>query len=237
MRKPACLAILGISVVVAAASLGISLTRYLGLRMYTPKRAVQTAETPSAIDVSPSPPEQWTNLFAPGDGMKLASRLPAPNGKTASQRPRTHFILVGTIVSSTPSARRAILWTDGMKEPKAFREKEEIEPGAVLASVERDKVWIKRDDGREKLEILPVGTRGRPMAAQSVSAALPAVGAAVSLPASPADASSLPWVAPASRTPLEKSPAIVRPGNPSEDDEEERLSVREKRMRGRGLRR
>ena len=96
--------------------------------------------------------------------MKMASRLPAVNAKAGSQAPRTSFVLVGTIVSSTPSARRAILWANGMKEPKAFREKEEVEPGAFLASVERDKVWITRGKEREKLEILPVGSRGRPTA-------------------------------------------------------------------------
>ena len=92
----------------------------------------------------------------------MASRLPAANAKTASQAPRTSFVLVGTIVSSSPAARRAILWANGMKEPKAFREKEEVEPGAFLSSVERDKVWITRGNEREKLEILPVGSRCPP---------------------------------------------------------------------------
>jgi len=78
---------------------------------------------------------------------------------------------VGTIASSSPAARRAILWANGMKEPKAFREKEEIEPGAFLASVERDKAWITRGEEREKLEILPVGSRGRPAATASPAAA------------------------------------------------------------------
>ena len=90
------------------------------------------------------PPEQWTNLFAPAQGMKLPSRLPAANAKSVSQAPRTAFVLVGTIVSSNPASRRAILWANGMKEPKAFREKEEVEPGAFLSSVERDKVWLTR---------------------------------------------------------------------------------------------
>jgi hypothetical protein len=59
-----------------------------------------------------------------------------------------------------------------MKEPKAFSEKEEVEPGAFLASIERDKVWIARGKEREKLEILPVGSRARPAAT-----AVPAVAA------------------------------------------------------------
>ncbi len=111
--------------------------------------------------------------------MKLASRLPTANGKTASQAPRTNFVLVGTIVSSTPSGSRAILWANGMKEPKAFREKEEVEPGAILSSVERDKVWIKRGNEREKLEILPVGSHGRPTATEAPTGPAPAVSAAV----------------------------------------------------------
>jgi hypothetical protein len=68
-----------------------------------------------------------------------------------------------------------------MKEPKAYREKEEIEPGAVLASVERDVAWIARGAEREKLEIVPVGSRGpnagaSPVASRGGSAS----GAAVS---------------------------------------------------------
>jgi len=88
------------------------------------------AAAPSAGQAVPAAPlEQWNNLFAPGQGMKLPSRLPSANGKGASQAPRTAFVLVGTIVSSSPDARRAILWANGMKLPKAFREGEEVEPG------------------------------------------------------------------------------------------------------------
>ncbi|HEX2720846.1 MAG TPA: hypothetical protein VHM71_07835, partial [Candidatus Deferrimicrobium sp.] len=142
MRKPAYLAVLGISIVVAAGSLGVTLTRYLGLLAYSPKGTAQAGATPAGPNVPATPPQEWNNLFAPGDGMKMASRLTAVTAKSASQSPRTSFVLVGTIVSSIPSARRGILWASGMKEPKAFREKEEVEPGAFLASVERDKVWI-----------------------------------------------------------------------------------------------
>ena len=60
-----------------------------------------------------------------------------------------------------------------MKEPKAFREKEEVEPGAILSSVERDKVWITRGNEREKLEILPVGSHGRPTATAAPTVAPP----------------------------------------------------------------
>jgi general secretion pathway protein C len=68
---------------------------------------------------------------------------------------------VGTIVSSSPSARRAILWAPGMKDPKAFREMEEVEPGALLTSIERDKAWLTRGGEREMLELLPVGSKAR----------------------------------------------------------------------------
>ena len=178
MRKPVCLAVVGLSIVVAGASLGVVLTRSLGLLVYSPKGTAQAAASPAVLDNSAAPPAEWNNLFAPRDGMRLASRLPAMDGKSASRAPRSAFVLVGTIGSSSPAMRRAILWANGMKEPKAFREKEEIEPGAILASVERDKVWIPRGKEREKLEILPVGSPGRPTAAAGPAAAPP-------LPASP----------------------------------------------------
>ena len=107
------------------------------------------------------PPDQWTNLFAPAQGMKLPSRLPSANAKSASQGPRTAYVLVGTIVFSTPSASRAILWANGMKDPKAFREMQEVEPGVFLSSVERDKAWLTRGSEREMLELLPVGSKAR----------------------------------------------------------------------------
>jgi len=160
MRKSAHLAVLGISIVVAAGSLGMTLTRYLSLRAYAPKVGNRPAAAAERV-VPTSPPDQWTNLFAPAQGMKLASRLPAANAKSVSQAPRTAFVLVGTIVSSSPAARRAILWANGMTLPKAFREQEEVEPGAFLSSVERDKVWLTRGSEREMLEILPVGSKTR----------------------------------------------------------------------------
>jgi hypothetical protein len=236
MRKPVCLAILGVSIVVAAVSLGVTLTRYLGLRAYSPKGTAQAAATPAGPNIPATPPEQWNNLFAPRDGMKMASRIPAVNAKTASQVPRTSFVLVGTIVSSTPSARRAILWANGMKQPKAFREKEEVEPGAFLASVERDKVWITRGNEREKLEILPVGSRVRPTAT-AVPTVAPSVAAAAPLPAFPTDASTLPWVAPATRPSPDRAQAVVTPKTSSEDGDEEPLTPRQRRRRAQGLRR
>ena len=168
MRKPVHLAVLGISIVVAAGSLGMTLARYLSLRAYAPKVAARPAAAAERV-VPTLPPEQWTNLFAPAQGMALPSRLPGAGAKSASQGPRTAFILVGTIGSSTPSARRAILWADGMKLPKAFRENEEVEPGAFLSSIERDKVWLTRGAERVMLEILPVGSKARASLAPPVA--------------------------------------------------------------------
>jgi hypothetical protein len=235
MRKPVYLAVLGISIVVAAVSLGVILTRYLGLRAYSPKGTAQAAATPAGRVLPDIPLEQWNNLFAPGDGMKLASRLPAVNGKTASRATRTSFVLVGTIVSSTPSARRAILWASGMKEPKGFREKDEVEPGAILASVERDKVWITRGNEREKLEILPVGSRGRPTAAESPTGA-PAVASPNPQPAlSPGMPSRPGAVASPGTSPDNTRTPVVAPKTPSGDEDEEALTPRERRRRSRGV--
>ena len=218
MRKPVCLAVVGICIVVATGSLGVTLTRYLGLLAYSPKGAAQAAATPAGPDTPATPAEEWTNLFAPGDGMRMASLLPAVDAKSASQAARTRFLLVGTIISSSPAARRAILWANPMKEPKAFREKEEIEPGAFLASVERDKVWITRGKEREKLEILPVGSRARPTAAAG-----PAV--------------APPPVAFESRPPPDRTQAAATPKASHGDEEEETISRQEQRRRSRGLRR
>jgi hypothetical protein len=208
MRKPVYLAVVGISIVVAAASLGVTLTRYLGLRAYSPKGMAQAAASPARPDVPVPPPEEWNNLFAPGDGMTLASRLPAENTKTASQATRSSFVLVGTIVSSSPSANRAVLWANGMKEPKAFREKEEVEPGAFLSSVERDMAWITRGSERERQEIHPGGSRARP-------SALP---------------SAAPAIHPSSARPTTVGVPITPFG-----EEEENLSPRQRRRRAMGL--
>lgn len=234
IRKPVYLAVLGISIVVAAVSLGVTLTRYLGLRSYSPKGTATAAATPAGPAIPDTPPEQWNNLFAPGDGMKLASRLPAVDGKSASRPTRTNFVLVGTIVSSSPAARRAILWTNGMKEPKAFREKDEVEPGAILTSVERDKAWIARGNEREKLEILPVGSRARPTGA-AASAAAPPVSASAPRPAVPPGATALPGAATATRPSPGATQSMAPPGNAPRDEEEEHLTPRQRRRRALGL--
>jgi len=238
MTKPVYLAVLGVSIVVAAVSLGVTLTRYLGLQAYSPKDPpAEAAPAPAGKTVAILPPEQWNNLFAPAQGMKMASKLPAANGKTGSQAPRSAFVLVGTIVSSTPDARRAILWADGMKLPKAFREKEEIEPGAFLASVERDKVWITRGKEREKLEILPVGSRTRPTTAAAPAVASPSLApsGAPSVPGAPPPAASpdrappLPGIAPA--PPPARTQAVAPAEASSDDGEGSSRSERRRRSR------
>ena len=175
MRKPVYLGVLGMAIAVSAVSVGVTLTRYLSLRAYSPKAPAPSADAPAEPTSPATPIEEWRNLFSPSQGMKTPSRLPSAAGKGTAPVSRTSFVLVGTIVSSTPSARRAILWAEGMKEPRAYRESEEVEPGAVLAAVERDKVFLARGNEREKLDLLPVGTRSRapasPPAAPQPSAA------------------------------------------------------------------
>jgi len=184
MRRSLYLAIVGVSIVVSAVAVGATITRYLSLLSYSPKAPQGTASVAAEPGPAPPPVEEWRNPFSPSQGMKIPSRLPAATGKATAPVSRTNFLLVGTIVSSTPSARRAILWAEGMKEPKAYREGEEVEPGAVLASVERDKVWLARGSEREKLDLLPVGSRARATAAPP-AAPQPAAAQAYSPPAAP----------------------------------------------------
>ena len=182
MRKPVYLVVLGVAIVVSAVSLGTTLTRYLSLRAYSPNAPAGSSGVPAESGSLPPPVEEWRNLFSPSQGMKTPSRLPAAASKGGAPASRTNFVLVGTIVSSTPSARRAILWAEGMKEPRAYRESDEVEPGAVLAAVERDKVWIARGKEKEKLDLLPVGSRSR-APAPPPAAPQPSAAQASSLPA------------------------------------------------------
>jgi len=48
-----------------------------------------------------------------------------------------------------------------MKEPVLAREHAEIEPGVRVASIEREHVYILRGQGKEKLDLLPVGSQTR----------------------------------------------------------------------------
>jgi hypothetical protein len=237
MRKPVYLAILGVSIVVAAISLGVTLTRFLSLLAYSPKGTSRAPAVPAVPGIPAARPEEWNNLFAPGEGMKLASRLPAIDAKTGSNTPRSNFVLVGTIVSSTPSASRAVLWTNGMKEPKAFREKEEIEPGAFLASVERDKAWITRGNEREKLDILPVGSSVRSTAPAAARPVPPPVAVAASPEAVPAVPAGHPTAVPAARPSPGGTQSVAPNRKASDEEEDEPLSPRERRRRAQGLRR
>ncbi len=159
MQKSVFQGILGISIAVSAISLGIMLTRYLSLRSYSPKAPPVAAPSAQTRPVAPAPPETWKNIFSPSAGMKLPSRLPAVGPGASGVR--SNFLLVGTIVSTRPGDSRAILWADGMKLPRTVRINTEVEPGAVLASVTRDKAWILRGSVREELDLLPVGSKGR----------------------------------------------------------------------------
>ena len=209
MRRPLYLAIVGVSIVVSAVSVGTALTRYLSLRTYSPKAPPGTAV--AAVEPASAPPaEEWKNPFSQAQGMKIPSRLPAA-AKGGAAVSKTNFVLVGTIFSSTPSARRAILWAEGMKEPRLYRESEEVEPGAVLASVDRDKVWLLRGSEREKLELLPVGSKARSTAA----------------PAAPSAAAAQVSPPPASPPAVGASPGSVEPV----DDEARPERVRRRRSR------
>ncbi len=180
MQKSAFYAIVGISIAVTAASLGFSASRILSVRYFTPPVAAagRSAAADAARTASP-PPEQWTNIFAPDQKMDLPSKI-AGSARQAEEAAKTKFVLLGTIASDSPSARRAILWADGMKDPRMGREGDELEPGVRLAQIERDFVTLSRGKEREKLEILPVGSRTRSIAppAPPVTASSPSAPAA-----------------------------------------------------------
>ena len=135
------------------------LTKYLSLRAYSAKTArVYAAPTRS----TPLPPtENWTNLFAPEAGMQLPSRLPTQTLSDVKHTVRSNFVLLGTIVSTRPDDSRAILWSDGMKLPKLVRVNTQVEPGATLASVTRDKAVINRGAAQEHIDLLPIGSKSR----------------------------------------------------------------------------
>ncbi|MEW6720185.1 MAG: type II secretion system protein GspC [Thermodesulfobacteriota bacterium] len=163
MRKPVFQGVLGVSILVSAVSLGVMLTRYISLRAYAPKAAPKSAPAPSARPAPAPAPETWKNLFAPSAGMTLPSKLPAVASGGAAVA-RSNFALIGTIVSSRPGDSRAVLWADGMKEPKVVRINTDVEPGAVLTYVSRDQARISRGGETEQLDLLPVGSKGRTVA-------------------------------------------------------------------------
>ena len=169
MHKPAFFAILAVSIVLTAASLGISASRYLSLKYYAPPapaaaRGIAQATARGGLGgpgARPSalPPERWTNIFAPAQGMNIPSR--AAKAKAEDAAPATRYVLIGTIASDAKASRRAIVWAEGMRQPRMMRESEELEPNVRVASIARDVVWLSRGKKKEKLELLPVGSKAR----------------------------------------------------------------------------
>jgi type II secretion system protein C len=161
MQKSAFYAIVGISLLVTAVSLGFSTSRYLSTRFYAPPAPPPRNEEAAPKVRSPGPPpEQWTNIFAPSSGMNIPSQYADMVAEPITTS-TSAYVLLGTISSDSPSTRRAILWTEGMKEPIVVREHAEIEPGVRVGNIEREHVWILRGQGKEKLDLLPVGSQTR----------------------------------------------------------------------------
>jgi general secretion pathway protein C len=162
MQKSAFYAIVGISLFVTAASLGFTASRLLSPRYIAPSpTATGRTAAAGAPGVATLPPERWANLFVPDRRMDIPSKIA---GTAKSEVPKTKFVLLGTIASDSKSARRAILWAEGMKQPRIDREGSELEPGTVLARIDRDFVMLAHGAAQEKLEILPVGSKTRSIA-------------------------------------------------------------------------
>jgi type II secretion system protein C len=150
--------------------------------MYAPPRqgASRDVSRPERAGAT-MPPEQWINVFSPSSGMKAAARPEAGPESQAPEAPKSVYALVGTIVSSDPDAARAILWAEGMREPKMFRVHQDVEPGVSLVKVEREAAWLLRGKVREKLDLLPVGSKVRIAAAPAAPGAV--IGAGGGAPA------------------------------------------------------
>ena len=165
MQKLLFFAILAVSLVITAVSLGFAASRYLSIRYYAPPDAPapadprMTGENRTAV-----PPDQWTNIFAPSAGMGIPSRHKADAGNAVPES-STRYTLLGTISSELRTLRRAILWAEGISDPLLMREQQEVEPGVRVASIERAYVMLSRGGREEKLELLPVGSRTRISAA------------------------------------------------------------------------
>ncbi len=164
MHKSAFFGILAVSIGLTAGSLAIAASRYLSLKYYAPPPA-QAARGARPSDVpggaaSALPPDRWANIFAPGQGMNIPSKLGKVKGEEAAVA-ETRYVLIGTIASEAASARRAIVWADGMKSPRMVRESDELEPNVRVATIARDFVWLARGKRKEKLELLPVGSKAR----------------------------------------------------------------------------
>ena len=159
MRKTVFQVIVGASIAVCTVCLVVILAKSLSLRAYSAK--IPRVYTAPARTTPLPPPEEWRNLFAPEAGMQLPSHLPAQTLSDVKHGVRSNFVLLGTIVSTLPGDSRAILWSDGMKLPKLVRVNTQVEPGAILASVTRDKAVINRGATQEQIDLLPVGSRSR----------------------------------------------------------------------------
>lgn len=169
MQKPVFFAILAVSLVITAVSLGFGASRYLSIRYYAPPDAPAPANPRmTGEDRTAAPHDQWTNIFAPSAGMGIPSRHKA-NAGTAVSVSSTRYTLLGTISSEMRTLRRAILWAEGMSDPLITREQQEVEPGVRVASVERSHVILSRGGREEKLELLPVGSRTRGSAGSAPS--------------------------------------------------------------------
>lgn len=160
MQKSAFYGIAGLSLAVIAASLGFMASRIISLRLYVPQPVPAGRSAPPPARTASPPPERWTNVFAPSQGMEIPSRIKSAKPDAAAA-PATKYVLLGTISSESRSARRAILWADGFRQPKLAREQEEIEPGVRVGRIERDQVYLIRGATPERIELLPVGSRAR----------------------------------------------------------------------------
>ena len=175
MQRTVFYGVVCLALLVTATGAAVSVTRYISARLYAPPHAGM-ARSVSVSDPmeSVAPPEKWVNVFSPSTGMSSPAKEASKETKEA---PKSVYALVGTISSANPEAARAILWAEGMKEPRLFRLKQEIEPGLTLVKIDRDAVWLLRGKTREKLELLPVGSKVRIAAAPAAPGA--AAGASV----------------------------------------------------------
>lgn len=176
MRKPLFHAIFWPSLAASAFFLGVCVANVVALRspvavpMSAPSGVKAPAAQPRTAQV-----ESWPNPFAPSDGVGLPSKVVKSSGPagTEAAAPRTNYLLIGTVASDNASLRRAILWNDGMKSPRSVKEKEEIEPSVKMGAISRDHAFLLRGKEKEKLDLLPVGTRQRPSTATLAATAPP----------------------------------------------------------------
>jgi general secretion pathway protein C len=172
MRRSVFYGLICLALLVTASAVAYSVTRYLSARVYAPPRTGASGKAPVREAPEPVLPlDRWTNVFSPAAGMGIPVSGAGDKGKEIKEGPKSIYALVGTIASDNPDAARAILWSEGMKEPRLYRIKQEIEPGLTLAQIDRDAAWLLRGSSREKLELLPVGSKARLAAAPAAPGA------------------------------------------------------------------